>query len=509
MTSNSIAYLRFESIKKKFAGQNFFSSDNISFEIQKGQIHVLVGENGVGKSTIMNLLIGLYPKDSGNIYLHGKRIDIRSPQDAKKYKIGMVHQHFQLASNIKAIDHFLLDNSLGFLPLNRDKTMSKLHQLSTKYKMPVRWDLTIEELSVGEQQRIEILKLLYKNLDLLIFDEPTALLSPQESDLFLDQLIELKKTGKTIVLISHKLKEVFKVSDQITVFRKGKLVQTYTTKNTNAEEIADAIIGEKNIELEIVDEKMGTGQHILTVRDLSYFKSPQEKLSQCSFFLRQKEIVGLIGIEGNGQVELYNILNQPEKYKNKTSGFVEYKDKNIFDYTQQQLADRGLQTLPMDRIKDGLMPSFSAMDNYLLANHTDMTFSNRFTINSSSLLNEMKAAYEHFDIQPKNPNLAIEKYSGGNQQKLVFARSLVRQPDLFIAAHPTRGVDIKTQKLIHQELLTLKSKGTTVFLISSDLDEVLKISDRVLVIYQGKIVGEFYYYDVNETRLGQLMTGGH
>jgi len=513
MTESSIA-LDFENISKTFG--ELKANQNISFQVKKGHIHAIVGENGAGKSTLMKILFGLYQKDSGKIRLNGKEINFSSPIQAKNMGLGMVHQHFMLAGPLMAVDHIILEDAKNniplfkklFFPLPRKKIIQDLNKLSSLYKMPVPWESKIEDLSVGIQQRIEILKLLYNKADLLILDEPTAVLTPQEIEQLFLQLKEMKDSGKTILIITHKLKEVLKIADAVTVLRQGQSICTLPIKGQTIESLSEHMIGRK-LKYFSHEERIDSDVTRVVVRNLTFQTANKTLLKDVSFEIHPNEILGIAGVEGNGQTELLNAFVRPQNTNGKYFGQIQFKNVNLLNLTSSQIRKLEVSYFPEDRIHQGLLLHANVLENFLLGKQFHSEFSKKGWILKKQVHAAVQTIFDQFDVRPKNEKLLLEKFSGGNQQKFVVGRELYHHPNLLIAAQPTRGVDIGAIETIHTEFLKQREKGTSVLLISSELDELLKLSDRILVLFNGKIMGNILRKDFNEKEIGILMTGGH
>ena len=470
--------LEFKKISKAFGP--VLANDQISFAVQPGSIHALVGENGAGKSTIMKILFGLYQPDSGQILLKGNPVQINSPTQSKKLGIGMIHQHFMLAGALSALDHLILDEKLEkndslFKPLNRQEKLKAYQQLSEQFHMPVAWDKKIEDLSVGIQQRIEILKLLNNKAEILILDEPTAVLAPQEIEKLFVQLRSLKAQGKTILIVTHKLKEVFALADSVTVFRQGKCIATKSIAQSSVSEISELMLGRK-----ITEEKLSPSSKKELLLEL------KTKALNIQFY--KGEILGIAGVEGNGQSELMNLLISPAKFK--IDGDLVWKDKSVKKFDALKMRKLGLRFLPEDRLHQGCLITADLKDNFIFGQQRSKNFQKWNFLKKKEIQNQCLKALKNFDVRPQDSNASFSKLSGGNQQKLVVARELSQEPEFLIAAQPTRGVDIGASQKIHRELIQERTRNASVVLISSELDEVLKLSDRILVMFQGKIAGE-------------------
>ncbi|GIL16638.1 MAG: ABC transporter ATP-binding protein [Oligoflexia bacterium] len=512
MLDHSKVLLEFKNISKTFGSVQ--ANANVTFQIQAGSIHAIVGENGAGKSTIMKILFGLYQPDQGKIILRGKSATISSPSIAKQLGIGMVHQHFMLAGPLIALDHIFLDErtdeNLFFsllAPLKRKKLYGELNYLSQKYRMPVPWNKKIQDLSVGIHQRIEILKLLHNQSEILILDEPTAVLTPQEVEEFFKQLRALKAAGKTIIIITHKLKEVLALADQVTVMRQGKVTHSGSIQDQTIESLSELMIGRKLQHTEHSSQRIQNSKSILSIKNLSYNHNGLSHLSDVSIEVYPGEIVGIAGVEGNGQSELLQILTRPQSISGKISGSAQLKGVEISMTPAHQIRELGLNYLAEDRIHQAILTESPAPDNYLLGQQWRSDFKKNGLIQTDLLLAKTKKGFEDFDVRPRDLSLPLGKFSGGNQQKFVVGREIEQNPDLLIAAQPTRGVDIGATESIHQALIDLTKKQKSVLLVSSDLDETLKLSDRIYVIFRGKIAAELKSTEFDENRIGCLMGG--
>ncbi len=500
---SSQALLDFRNVSKAFG--DCVSNKDVSFTVEAGSIHALVGENGAGKSTIMKILFGLYHKDEGQIFLRGQEINFDSPLEAKKNGLGMVHQHFMLAGPMTALEHIFLDESnVGslFQPLQKSQKRAELQTLCEKYRMPVPWDELIENLSVGFQQRIEILKLLYNKADILILDEPTAVLTPQETEALFTQLRELKAAGKTILLITHKLKEVMSLADRVTVFRHNRTIRTMKVSETSPLELSELMVGRK-LQTELPPRTSARPEVRVHIKSLTI---PSLHLSDLNLQIHQSEIVGIAGIEGNGQSQLIEFLLNPEEFK-PSAGDLQFDGQSILSLNTRELKNRGMSYFPEDRLHQGIVLGFDLRENFLLGLHRLPLFQKFGFLRRKKIKSVTQDQIHKFDVRPPEAWKVFRDLSGGNQQKLVVARELFRKPKFLLAAQPSRGVDIGAMERIHLEMLELKNQGASVLLISSDLDELMKLSDRILVMYQGQFVGEMSQAHFDEMKLGQLMTG--
>ncbi len=478
-------------------GEDFKANDSIDFRVRKGTIHALVGENGAGKSTLMNILYGLLSPTYGTIRINGLEKNINSPREAISLGIGMVHQHFMLIETLTVLENIILgDESTGpFGRLDLSKAAEKVSALLKSFRISIDLNEKVENLAVGVQQKVEILKVLYRNADILILDEPTAVLTPQETDVLFDTLEELKSIGKTIILISHKLLEVLSVSDYITVLRHGKVTGNLKTSETSKEEISVLITGDE-FKDSLQQEFRSAGEIVLEVKGLSVLNDKKfETVKSVSFELRAGEILGIAGVEGNGQSELIEAICG---LRQMSSGSIKIDGQSIQNTTPVSL-------IPSDKLKFAMVKEYDITGNILLGRQNEEQFSKALAINYDRLRRFSEQLIEEYDIRPSDPDIKIGSLSGGNQQKVVAARELSKNASLIVAAHPTRGLDIKASAFVHGTLLKQKTKA--VLLVSSDLNELLKLSNRIAVIYNGKITGLFETNETNEKELGMYMTG--
>lgn len=506
MSATGLA-VEFKNISKSFGEIRVL--DNASFQIRPGTIHALLGENGAGKSTLMKILFGIYQADAGQILLNGKPVAFESSLQAREAGLGMVHQHFLLAEPISAMDHLILeDSSLDrswtsfFKPISKKHWLNKLNTVSQNFALAVDWKKPISQLPVGIQQRIEIIKLLSTKASVLIFDEPTAVLTPQETDAFLKRLVELKQKGYCIILITHKLKEVLRVGDDFSVLRKGRIIQSGSLQGQTAESLGMLMVGKLPEALEQRATQNQNKKAILEIKNLSLSSGQLQNLNLSVF---AGEILGLAGVEGNGQQEVISLLTNPGQFK--YNGELFLKNQNLQKSQNRQLRELGLVSLSEDRLKSGILPTQSVLWNFLLGKHWLKKFT-RFGFFKMSMVREsVQNLMQSFNVQPSNFNLPMEKFSGGNQQKFVVAKELEGSPQLMVACHPTRGVDFAAAAEIQRELVKMRNRGGSVILISSDLEEIIKISDRVVVLFQGHIKTEFAGKDLSEEKLGAAMGG--
>ncbi|MEJ2164906.1 MAG: ABC transporter ATP-binding protein [Desulfobacterales bacterium] len=485
------------------------ANDDVSFGVQKGQIHALVGENGAGKSTLMNILYGLFHADSGTLTVKGKSVHFGGPADAIAHGIGMVHQHFMLIPPLTVAENVVLGrepSKRGFVDTARANNI--VQALSDQYGLKVDPAVKVETLSVGIEQRIEIIKILYRGADIMILDEPTAVLTPQEVDELFEILRALKAQGKTIIFITHKLREVMAVSDTVTVMRRGKVVGTVATKNTTQQEIATLMVG-RQVLFRVERTPPTPGEIVLQVKDLSALNNKElPALRGISFSVREGEILGIAGVEGNGQTELVEVLTGLRKAQ---GGTVELNGQEITNCSPRVIREHGTGHIPEDRQRRGLVLNFSVAQNMVLGIHYRRPFVRHLgldVINFGPIREKAQRLLQEFDIRPPDQENPAGNLSGGNQQKVIVARELDQNPKLLIAAQPTRGIDVGSIEFIHQRLLQARSKGKAVLLISADLEEILSIADRIAVMYEGHIAGTLGPAEATEERLGLMMTGG-
>ena len=500
------------------------ANDSIDLKVKKGEIHALVGENGAGKTTLMNILYGLYQPDSGTIFINGEEKLIPSPADAINLRIGMVHQHFMLVGTLTVLENIILgdeDVTFGGI-LNLSAARKRLSELIKTFSLDINLNSKIETLPVGIQQKIEILKVLYRNSDILIFDEPTAVLTPQETDELFTLLKNLKQNGKTIILITHKLGEVMSVSDTVTVLRHSKTAGERITAQTNRRELAEMIVG-GIIPSPEVKSKPEETKIILSIKNLVVESDRNvHAVNNISFEIKSGEIFGIAGVEGNGQSELIEAIN----------GLREIKSGEINTYPPSPLqngegkktdklsasppplhVERGsggeVSHIPANRHKHGMVKDYKLYENILLGRQREKRFRNKIVIKEKELINYTKVLIDKYDVRPVNPYQITGSLSGGNQQKLVVSRELTKDSNLIIASHPTRGLDIKAASFVLNALVEERNKGKAVLLISSDLSELLQISDRIGVMYEGTINAVLEPSKTNEREIGMYMTGGN
>lgn len=482
------------------------ANDNVNLTLNKGEILAVVGENGAGKSTIMKILYGLEAPTSGEIYINGKLQHFRNPQDAIKSGIGMVQQHFMLFNPFTVAENIVYSNepkSSGVF-FNRKKAVEIVKELSKKYGLDIDPNQKVADCSVGMQQRVEILKVLYQDADIIIFDEPSAVLTPQEVDELLNTIKNLSNLGKSIILITHKLQEVMDVADRVMVMRGGKYIHEMLKKDTSIEEISYLMVGRNLIDKEVL--KRETEDEVLVVEDLVLAGLDNKNIIDgLNMHIKGGEIVGIAGVSGNGQSELIKVLTglMPA-----TSGKITINDSDIMNKTVGEIREIGCACIPEDRYLWGCASGANLMETGVMAHHNKERFSNKGILKNKSIKDFTEEMIEKYDVRTSGVMQKAGELSGGNIQKLIVAREIEQNSRFLIAAEPTRGVDIGAMEFIHSKLLEKREKGDAILLVSSELTEIMSLSDRIYVIYDGKITGEFTREEANSEQLGLLMMGG-
>ena len=492
-------------IRKEFPG--IVANDNITLQLKAGEIHALLGENGAGKSTLMSVLFGLYQPEAGVIKKNGEVVKIHSPNDATALHIGMVHQHFKLVDVFSVLDNIILgaeDTKMGFL--QRKVAREKVQALSEKYKLHVDLDAKVEDITVGMQQRTEILKMLYRDNEILIFDEPTAVLTPQEIDELMEIMRGFAKEGKSILFITHKLNEIMAVADRCTVLRKGRLVGTVDIKDTNQQELSNMMVG-RPVQLQVEKDEAKPGDVILDVQGMTVHAKNSKKnaVHDVSFQVRAGEIVCIAGIDGNGQTELVYGLTGLEKT---SAGKVTLCGKDISHASVHKRSQAGLSHIPEDRHKHGLVLDDTLENNIVLQSFREPRFQHMGFIKRDAVRSYATKIIEQYDVRSgQGPVTIARSMSGGNQQKAIIGREIDRGCPLLIAVQPTRGLDVGAIEYIHAQLVAQRDAGKAVLLVSLELDEVMNVSDRILVMYEGEIVGELDPKTTTVQELGLYMAG--
>ena len=508
MTPGVAPAVELRELSKRFG--DVAANAGVNLRVEAGTIHGVIGENGAGKSTAMKLLYGMLRPDAGEILIEGAKCAWSSPADAIARGIGMVHQHFMLAGPYSALDNILL----GAEPVRRgvvDRRAARRHldALAQRYGLPVAWERPIEELPVGVQQRVEILKLLYRDARILILDEPTAVLTPQETNGLFENLKKLRGEGKTILLVTHKLRDVMSFTDHVTVFRAGRVTGELPTSETTPQQLADLMVGRKVVlSIQVLPAQPRSDSALeLAALTLAGPAGSRHRLAGINLCLKRGEIVGIAGVEGNGQSELVQAILHPRESQCRTSGAVKVLGHEVTSWTARKIRELGVAVIPEDRLQQGLLPEQPLRENFLLGLQRSRAFSRAGLLNPRHLADAASRAVNDYDVRPPDLDLPAGKLSGGNQQKLIVAREFQRRPRRLIAAQPTRGVDVGAIEFIHQRIVRARDDGAGVLLVSSELDEILALSDRILVMYEGRIEAEFARGEASERELGLKMGG--
>ncbi|MCI5871208.1 MULTISPECIES: ABC transporter ATP-binding protein [Streptococcus] len=501
MTQNVI---EMREITKKFG--DFVANDHINLNLRKGEIHALLGENGAGKSTLMNMLAGLLQPTSGEIAIDGQVVTIDSPSKSSQLGIGMVHQHFMLVEAFTVAENIILGNETvknGLLDLK--KASQEISDLSEKYGLAVDPSAKVADISVGAQQRVEILKTLYRGADILIFDEPTAVLTPSEIQELMGILKNLIKEGKSIILITHKLDEIRAVADRVTVIRRGKSIETVSVAGATSEDLAEMMVG-RSVSFKTEKKPSNPQDVILSIKDLVVNENRGiPAVKDLSLEVRAGEIVGIAGIDGNGQSELIQAITGLRKVK---SGSIVIKGQEVTKYSSRQITELSVGHVPEDRHRDGLVLPMTLAENIALQTYYKEPLSQKGILNYPKINEYARKLMEEFDVRGANELVPAKGFSGGNQQKAIIAREIDRDPDLLIVSQPTRGLDVGAIEYIHKRLIEERDRGKAVLVVSFELDEILNLSDRIAVIHDGKIQGVVLPDQTNKQELGILMAGG-
>jgi len=500
--TDAVPLVQMRGITKRFPG--VVANDRIDFDVRAGEVHALLGENGAGKSTLMNVLAGLYRPDAGEILLHGQPCVLRSPSDAIARGIGMVHQHFMLVQVQTVAENIILGLNRPRFFLNLNRLEQEIAQLAGQYHLPVHPRAYIWQLSVGEQQRVEILKMLYRGAEALILDEPTAVLTPQEAERLFETLASLTKQGKAIIFITHKLEEVFAIADRITVLRDGRVVGSTTPAETNERDLASMMVG-REVLFHIEKKAVPPGEVVLEVQDLHALSDRGlPALKGVSFSVRRGEILGIAGVAGNGQRELAEVLTGLRKA---TGGHVRILGQEMTNCPAREVIQCKVSHVPGDRLGEGLVSNLPVDDNQILKDYRQPPLARGPFLVESAIARLAEKLIAAFDIDTPSPKTLVRLLSGGNQQKVLLARELHVAPNLLVAVHPTRGLDVGATEFVHQRLLEQRAEGTAILLISEDLDEVLTLSDRVAVLYEGEIMGLLPAAEAEIATVGLMMAG--
>ena len=489
-------------IRKEFPG--IVANDDIYLRVEEGEIHAILGENGAGKSTLMSILFGLYKADKGVIKVRGKEVSIKSPNDAYALGIGMVHQHFQLVHNFTVAENIILGKEGGFV-YDIKKASRKIKEISERYGLQIEPDMVIEDITVGMQQRVEILKMLYRDADILIFDEPTAVLTPQEIDELIEIMKNLAKEGKSIILITHKLDEIKRTAKRCTVIRRGKFIGEVDVASTSAQEMAAMMVG-RPVSFVVEKKKREPGEVMLEVKDLNVRNNKGVLgVKDFSLAIRSGEIVGIAGVDGNGQTELVEAITGLRKIE---SGSVLFKGEDITSLSIKDRNDRGLGHIPEDRQKRGLVLGAPLTTNMVIKDFDRPPFSRKGLLNQEAIREYSASIVKEFDVRSgEGIDSLAGKLSGGNQQKAIIGREVTKDPDVLIAVQPTRGLDVGAIEFIHKALVTQRDKGKAVLLVSFELDEIFNLSDRIAVINAGRLVDIVKTEDTDVHKVGLMMAG--
>ncbi len=518
MSKSNIDYsqkvVEMKNITKKFG--SFVANDNINLTVHKGEVHALLGENGAGKSTLMNILYGLYTPTSGEIYINDELVSIDNPNIAIDKGIGMVHQHFMLVQPFTVAQNIVLgtEPTKGLGAINMKKAIEDVKALSEQYGLYVDPNAKVEDITVGMQQRVEILKALYRGAEILILDEPTAVLTPQEINELMQIIRNLTKEGKSVIIITHKLKEIKAAADYCTIIRRGKYIDTVKVDETTEDELAAMMVGrEVNFKVDKSEPKLG--DVVLSINDLVVRDNRKiAAVDGLSLEVRAGEILGIAGIDGNGQSELVEALTGLRKSE---SGSIKINGNEVANNKPLDMFKKGIKNIPEDRQKRGLVLDFTIAENTVLQNYKDPRFSKNGILNKSAIENYAEKIIERFDVRPTDYTVKARALSGGNQQKVIIGREVdnievsrakTNEPQLLIATQPTRGLDVGAIEFVHSSLVKQRDEGNAVLLVSLELDEVMNVSDRIAVIYEGKIVGIVDGKDADENTLGFMMAGG-
>ncbi|WP_321387494.1 ABC transporter ATP-binding protein [uncultured Enterococcus sp.] len=495
--------LELKHISKAFG--SFMANEDINFQLKKGEIHALLGENGAGKSTLMNIVFGLYQPTEGEIFIHGKQEVMDSPNRAIDLGIGMVHQHFKLVEPFTVTENIIIGTEpKKGIKIDIEKARQDVIVLSEKYGLDIDQDAKIEDINVGMQQRVEIIKTLYRGAEILIFDEPTAVLTPQEITEFLDILKKLVAEGKSIILITHKLKEIMAAADSCTIIRRGKVIDTVTVSETTTDTLAEMMVG-KTVQFSTEKTSASPKEVLLEVKDLVVENAHgKNSINHLSFDIKAGEILGIAGVDGNGQTELIEAITGMKKV---TSGEILLEGQPITNHSPRDITQAGVSHIPEDRHKYGLVLDFSVSENSILQTYYKPEITPRGLIDREAVKQLTNGFIEEFDIRVPSSETIARSLSGGNQQKLIIAREMNMKPQVMVAVQPTRGLDVGAIEFVHKQLIALRDQNVAVLLVSFELEEILNVSDRILVLFDGQVIGETRPETTTDRELGLMMAG--
>lgn len=519
MNNSNIDYsqkvVEMKNITKKFG--NFVANDNINLTVHKGEVHALLGENGAGKSTLMNILYGLYHQTSGEIHINGKLVNMDNPNVAIENGIGMVHQHFMLVQPFTVAQNIILgtEPTKGLGAVDIDKAIQDVKDISEKYGLYVDPNAKVEDITVGMQQRVEILKALYRGAEILILDEPTAVLTPQEIQELIQIIRNLTKEGKSVIIITHKLKEIKAAADYCTIIRRGKYIDTVKVSESSEDDLAAMMVG-REVNFKVDKDEATPKQTVLEIKDLVVKDNRKISIVDgLSLEVKAGEILGIAGIDGNGQSELVEALTGLRKAQ---SGSIKINGNEVLNNTPKEIFKKGIKNIPEDRHKRGLILDFTVAENTVLQNYKDKRFSKNGVLDKVSIEKYAEEIIKRFDVRPTDHTVKVRALSGGNQQKIIIGREVdnievsrlaTGEPQLLIATQPTRGLDVGAIEFVHKALVDQRDEGNAVLLVSLELDEIMNVSDKIAVIYEGKIVGVIDAKDADENTLGLMMAGGN
>lgn len=496
--------LELKNIVKTFPG--IIANDHINLKVKKESIHALLGENGAGKSTLMNILVGLYAPDSGDIYINEKKVKINSPKDSIDLGIGMVHQHYKLVDTLKVAENIIIGWDKQKWLINSKLLFDRITALSEQYDLPIKPNAIVSDISVGEKQRVEIIKMLFRNVEILILDEPTSVLAPQECQKLFKTLKEMKRQGKTIIFISHKLNEVMDIADTVTVLRNGKIINTLAKDDTNPKELARMMIGK---EMEAIAkntlEDLQKAETVLVAENLKALGDEGEiSLNDVSISIKKGEILGIAGVSGNGQKELAEVLTG---LKPLVKGKIIIQGKEIRKYKAIEFINNGISHIPADRIGVGMIPDFNCIENVILRTYKKKPIKKGLILDIKEANKIGEQLLSEYDVRMSSCYMPVKLLSGGNIQKLILAREISCNPQLIIAVHPTYGLDVSAVNMVHKFLLKEQEKGVAILLISEDLDEILALSDEITVMYKGKLTQKQARKNCSIENIGYAMMG--